>query len=132
MSYLVTLVSQSSMTPRVFSLNCCEGLGFIQTLTPLSLFYSIKKILFVSKGCQNLDKYCFIDVRNYRAQKNLICFSKEKEKINLKWIEFSYQGIPYIVQVIWKDVEAGEELLTSYGEAYDFMRNHRKGSKNHI
>ena len=50
--------------------------------------------------------------------------------MNLKWIEFFYEGIAYIVQVIWRDTEAGEELKTFYGENYDVMRNHKKRSKN--
>ena len=49
--------------------------------------------------------------------------------MNLKWVSFSYKGLPCIAEVMWRDSKSGEELLTHYGTDYDFMQNLRKKSK---
>ena len=49
-----------------------------------------------------------------------MCFEKEKDinRMNLKWVQFSYHGIQHVAQIAWKQIKAGTELLTDYGDGY--------------
>ena len=91
------------------------------------MYYIIKNKFIHFKAARDFVK---VTKRNNSHCPLIFCFSEDDKKMNLKWIQFYYEGIAYIVQVVWRDTQAGEELKTFYGEYYDVMRNHKKRSKN--
>lgn len=44
---------------------------------------------------------------------------------NLLWVDLLYKGIPYIGEVAFRNISKGDELLTSYGDAYNLDPFHK-------
>jgi len=62
-----------------------------------------------------------IDPFNFSSRVNhagILGDSTPVDTENMAWVEIIYQGIPYIAEVVIRDIKTGEEILTNYGKSY--------------
>ena len=75
---------------------------------------------------EELKPYKYIDSKDYASHASKINFAPSR--INGTLTYFQNAGIrqicksPYFVFVALRDIEPGEEIWTSYGEAYDYKK----------